>query len=79
MGSAVLEGCRSADIQELRFQTTKPSDMGCAELQGCRFADFKELLFTLRNVQVLAVSTRNTLIFRCSGIAFSGCESFKYR
>ena len=42
MGSAVLVGGRSADIQEFCFQAVKRSDMDCAELQGGLFADCQE-------------------------------------
>ncbi len=45
MGSAVLEGGRSADIQEFCFQAAKRSDMDCAELQGGLFADCQEWHF----------------------------------
>ena len=39
MGSAVLEGCRSADIHEFSFQAAKRTDMDCVELRGGLFAD----------------------------------------
>ncbi len=39
MGSAVLEGCRSADIHEFCFQAAKRTDMDCVELRGGLFAD----------------------------------------
>ena len=42
MGSAVLLGGRSADVQEFCFQTAKRSDMVCAELQGRVLADCQE-------------------------------------
>ena len=45
MGSALLEGARSADIHEFCFQATKRSDMDCVELQGCLFADCQEWHF----------------------------------
>ncbi len=34
MGSALLLGGRSVDVQEFCFQTEKYCDMICAELQG---------------------------------------------
>ena len=40
-GSAVLQGGRFADVQELRFEIAKRSHKDCAELQGCQFADFQ--------------------------------------
>ena len=42
MGSAVLEGCRSAHIYEFYFQAAKLSDMECVERQRCLFADCQE-------------------------------------
>ena len=42
MSSAVLQGDRFDDFQELGFQTTKHSDIGCAELQEGQFADCQE-------------------------------------
>ncbi len=45
MGSAVLDGGRSAYINEFCFQAAKRSDMDCVELQGCLFADCQEIHF----------------------------------
>ena len=42
MGSADLQGCRFADVQELLFKNAKRSDIGCAELQGGIIADCQE-------------------------------------
>ena len=42
MGSAVLLCGRSADFQEICFQTAKRSDMGFAELQGFLLEDCQE-------------------------------------
>ena len=39
MCSSVLQGGQSADVQQLRFETAKRSDMGCAELQVRLLAD----------------------------------------
>ena len=39
MGSAVLEGGCSADIQEYCFHAAKRSDMYCVEMQWGLFAD----------------------------------------
>ncbi len=36
---------RFADVQELRFETAKRSDMGCDTLLEGRFDDAKELSF----------------------------------
>ena len=44
-GSAVLQRRRFADVQELRFQPAKLSDVGCAELKGGLFADCQEWRF----------------------------------
>ena len=45
MGSAVMVGGRSADIQLFSFQAANRSDMDCAELQGSLFADCQEWHF----------------------------------
>ncbi len=45
MGSAVLEGGRSAFINEFCFQAAKRSDIECIELQWCLFADCQEWQF----------------------------------
>ena len=41
MGSAVLDGGRSAYIHEFCFQAVKRSDLDCVELQGCLFVVVK--------------------------------------
>ena len=40
MGSAVLEGGRSADIQEFCFHAAKRADKYCVEMQCGLFADY---------------------------------------
>ena len=55
MGSAVLEGDRSADFHEFCFQAAKFSDMDCVEVQGDLFAECQEWLLRLRNFQIRAV------------------------
>ncbi len=45
MSSAVLEGSRSANINEFCFQAAKPSNMDCVEVQRCLFADCQEWHF----------------------------------
>ena len=45
MGSAVLLGGRSANIQEFCFQAAKRSDMDCEEQQECLFPDSQEWHF----------------------------------
>ncbi len=45
MGSALLEGERSADIHEFSFQAAKRSDMDFVELQRGLLDDFKEWHF----------------------------------
>ena len=55
MGSAVLEGGRSADIHEFCFQDAYRSDMICVELQWSLFAEYQEWHIRSRNVQLIAV------------------------
>ena len=45
MGSAVLHGVRSADINEICFQAAKLSDMKCVEVLGGLFVDCQEWHF----------------------------------
>ena len=42
MGSSVLEGGGTANINEFCFQAAKLSDMDCAELKGGIYADSHE-------------------------------------
>ena len=55
MGSAVVQGGRSADIHEFCFQAANRSDMDCVVVQGCLFANCREWQFQLWNVQIIAV------------------------
>ena len=57
MGSAVLDGSRSAYIHEFCFHAAKRSDMDCVELQVGLFADHQEWDLRLRNVQIIAVQS----------------------
>ena len=45
MGSALMVGCRSPDIQEICFQAAKRSNMDCVKVQWRLFPKFQEWHF----------------------------------
>ena len=50
MGSAVLEGGGTANINEFCFHAAKRSDMNCVELQRCLFVNYQALHFQVSNL-----------------------------
>ena len=69
MGSAVLEGGRSAGIHEFFFQAAKRSDKECVELQVCLFADYQKMHFQVSKRSDKAVTSRkrvDLLMFKYS-------------
>ena len=62
------------DVQELRFETAKSSDMGCATLLEVRFVDAPKSSFQVAKFRIWAVIIS---IIYFSEIVFSGCETFK--
>ncbi len=78
MGSAVLQGGRSANIHELCFQAAKRSDKVCVYLQWVLFADCPESHFRSRNVQIIAVSSYKRVDLLIFTNIVSGCETLKY-
>ncbi len=75
MGIDVMHSDRCGNVQELRFETAKSSDMGCANLLEGRFVDAPESRFQDSKFRIWAAK-RSISYF--SVIAFSGCEKFKY-
>ena len=78
MGSAVLEGGRSADIHEFIFQAAGLSDMDCVELQWFSLLIVRNGIFKSRNVQIIAVPSCKRIECCCSLIVVSECETVKY-
>ncbi len=66
---------RFGNVQELRFETAKSSDMGCATLPEGRFDDAPESSFQGSKFRIWAA---NRSISYFSEIAFSVCKMFKY-
>ena len=75
MSIDVMHSDRFGNVQELRFETAKSSDMGCATLPEGRFDDAPESSFQGSKFRICAVK-RSISYF--SEIAFSGCKMFKY-
>ena len=90
---AILLVDRFDDIQELRFQTAKHSDMSCAELQGGLFADAQESRFQgAKRTNIGRVSSNEVdllmlknLVFRvrnfqkCAMLSFKGGDLLMLR
>ena len=66
-----------SDSQKSRFQASKRTNMGSAHLVGGRF-DFRNSFFKLQNVQIWTVPNCKWSICCLTGMAFSGCETFRY-
>ena len=71
----VIHSDRFGNVQELRFDTAKSSDMDCVtQLEG-RFDDAPESSFKYSKFRIW---TANRSISYFSEIAFSGCKMFKF-
>ena len=77
MGSANLQGGYNADTLEL-CSGLKSLYMGSIVLQAGPFAYTQHHVLRMRNVHIWAETSCMGSIFWCSGIAFSGCETFTY-
>ncbi len=78
MGSALLDGGRSAYINEFRFEAAKRSDMDCVELQGCRFADCQERHFQAAKRSDKSSTSCKRVDFLMLSNRVSRCETLKY-
>ena len=70
--STILQDGRFADAQESRFLTSKSSNMGSSSCYVVDLMMFRNSVFILQNVQIWAVPNCSL-----SGMAFSGCETFR--
>ena len=79
MSSSILQESRFADVQVLHFEAGKRCDMGSAKLQEDRFADIQEPRFQFAKILkfVYYRPARGSICW-CSGLEFSGCETFNY-
>ena len=66
---------RFGNVQELRFDTAKSSDMGCATLLEGRIDDAPQSSFQGSKFRIRAAKWS---ISYFSEIAFSGCKIIKY-
>ena len=77
MGSSVLDGGGTVNINELCFQAAKSSDMIHVELQRCLYVDCQALRFQGRNLQIFAVTSCkriDILMFPNSGFRVRNVE-----
>ena len=72
MGCSALLCCRFDFSQESFFQASKRSNMGSAVLEGGLSADIHEFCF-----QAAKRSDMDCVKVQLSGMAFSGCETFR--
>ena len=75
MSIDVMHSDRFDNVQELRFDTAKSSDMECVTLLEGRFDDAPESSFQYSKFRIWAAK-RSVSYF--SEIVFSGCKMFKY-
>ena len=78
MVNAVLQGVRFSGAQESHFQARKPSYMCSAVLKRGDLLMFRNCVFRMQNFQIWEMPSSKRDDFWCSGIAFIGCELFKF-
>ena len=79
MWSSEPQECSFADAQESRIQFVKRSDLGSADMKGIQFAYAQETPFQIAKISDMGCAILlEVSIWRCSEIAFSDCEKFKY-